>query len=198
MDERTNWKKLLAVALLYPLTFPFASFAILHALLFRSYGAFDAASKFLSLVPGKVGECVRAAYYFQTLARCSYDVAVGFGSFLSDPRSKIGGQVTIGDYCVIDSRTVIGDGAQIRSRVSILPPARRYSGWRGWVKPREEITIGARSVIGQAAIVMADVEEAAVITPGQVVAAPVWDDGAVPATEPLRDDARRNQQAALL
>lgn len=197
MDESTPCKKLVAVALLYPLTFPLASFAILHALIFRSYGVFDAASKLLSLVPGKFGECVRAAYYFQTLSRCSYDVAVGFGSFFSDPRSTIGRQASIGDYCVIDSRTDIGDGARIHSRVSILPPARRYRGWRGWAKPRDAVTIGARSVIGEGAIVMADVVEGDVVAPGQVVAAPVWNEGVLSGIAPLRD-AQRNRQAALL
>src|SRR4051812_11461517 len=61
------------------LSFPFALLSIFG----RLEAMFGMFAQAFSLVPGLVGDYMRAAYYFQTLDACSLQTRISFGSFFA-------------------------------------------------------------------------------------------------------------------
>ena len=163
-------------------TWPLAqSASILHK--WRgSEALFDTFAKLLSLLPGKVGQYVRASFYIQTLSTCHADVVVAFGAFFSHPTARIGRSVSIGSYSIVGNAD-IGDRVQIASRVSILS-GRHQHGDTGQLSEHgalnlEMIDIGEESWLGEGAIVMASVGRRCIVGAGSVVTKPVADGLAV-------------------
>ena len=76
-----------------------------------------------ALVPGIVGDFLRAAFYRLTLRECSIDTVIAFGTFFSRRDACVSHNVCIGSYCVI-GRARIGARTQIASHVEI--PSGRY------------------------------------------------------------------------
>ena len=156
----------------------------------RSETAFDSAAKFLSIVPGRIGSGLRAAFYTQTLRRCSPDVAVGFGSFFSHMPTEVGRDVRIGSYCIVGT-TVIGDDVEIDDRVSVLSGRHQHGGGgRGMAGKHNEVRyetlcIGNGTRIKSGAIVMADVGARCVVESGSTVTKPL-PDGSVVTGNPAR------------
>lgn len=131
-----------------------------------------------ALIPGIVGDYLRAAYYRLTLREASLDVRISFGSFFAHPQVVLARDVYIGPYCVI-GRARIGERTQIASHVQILSGryqhARdkegRISGSRE--EAFTETAIGADCWIGAAAIVMAGLGAGTTIGAGAVVTKPI-------------------------
>lgn len=160
-------------------TWPFAQpAAILHK--WRgSEALFDFSAKLFSLVPGKIGQYLRASFYMQTLAGCHADLAMAFGSFFSRPTARVGRAVTIGSYSILGTAD-IGDGAQIASRVSIL--SGRHQHGDGASGPEHDsvkyarVSVGEGCWVGEGAIVMASIGARCIVGAGAVVTKAFEDD----------------------
>jgi virginiamycin A acetyltransferase len=140
-----------------------------------------------ALLPGIVGDYLRAAYYTMTLTSCAIDFRIGFGSYFAHPQAKVAPEVGIGAYCVI-GRANLERRCRIASFVQILSGANPHiRDGAGELQPGQqvEIRIGANCWIGAAAIVMADIGSGTTIAAGSVVGAPV-PDGATVAGNPAR------------
>jgi virginiamycin A acetyltransferase len=161
-------KTLQAVFLL--LAFPMA----LLSLFGRIEEIFRFFAQYCALAPGLPGDYLRIAFYRLTLAECSIDSRIQFGSFFAHPQATVGRSVYIGSYCVL-GRTAIGDRTQIASQVQILSGKRQHArdeagrmlGSEHGVF--EQVSIGADCWIGAGAIVMADVGKGSTIGAGSVV-----------------------------
>ena len=131
-----------------------------------------------ALVPGKLGDYIRVAFYKLTLQQCSLDSCVSFGTFFAHPDAILGAHVYIGSYCVL-GRTIIGERTQIASGVQILSGKQQHSrDASGRVTGSEQgtftvVTIGADCWIGAAAIVMTDIGAGSTVGAGSVVTKPI-------------------------
>jgi acetyltransferase-like isoleucine patch superfamily enzyme len=128
-----------------------------------------------SLVPGIIGAYLRAAYFFVSSSQSSWEVHIGFGSFLSHRSAFIGRHVAIGSYCVIGCAN-IGEGVMIASRVSIPSGKRQHLDELGRLSNDlvlDKVSIGDNSWIGEGAIVLASVGGDCIISAGTVVTSDV-------------------------
>ena len=130
------------------------------------------------LVPSIIGDYLRIAYYKLTLAECSLEARIQFGSFFAHPQAKVGRGVYIGSYCVL-GHTTIGERTQIASGVQILSGRRQHArGAGGRMQGSDhgeftEVVIGADCWIGASAIVMAEVGAGSTVGAGAVVVQPI-------------------------
>lgn len=134
-------------------------------------GVFVGLSQFLALIPGYVGTCLRAAYYYASLEKCSWEIHVGFGSIFTHRGASLGPNVSMGAYCVI-GHADIGGGAMLASRISIPSGKRQHIDESGRFSstPRfDRVAIGSGCWIGEGAIIMADVGANSIVSAGAVV-----------------------------
>jgi acetyltransferase-like isoleucine patch superfamily enzyme len=181
--------KRIIVYCMYVLVWPFGLLSHLTYKWFGSETVFDFSAKFLSLIPGKTGQYIRAAFYKMTLTECHYDLMVGFGSFFSHPTAKVGRQVGMGSFTIVGT-AVLGDGILIGSRVSVLSGKYQHGSYLPGKTPPgegryETVTIGAGSWIGEGAIVMASLGQHCMVSAGSVVTKPA-PDGVVAVGNPAR------------
>lgn len=123
------------------------------------------------MLPGFPGQWLRGAYYFGTLERCSWETHIGFGSLFTHRSAIVGARVSTGAYCVIGS-AAIGADVMIGSRVSIPSGKRQHLDDRGTladITRFDQVSVGARSWVGEGAIIMADVGECSIVSAGAVV-----------------------------
>jgi virginiamycin A acetyltransferase len=178
----------LLLVVLKVLLAPLIGACALERRLGRGEHVFAACGELLALAPGWPGSMLRQAFYSSTLTACADRAHIGFGTLIVHRGASVGRDVYIGSYGIIGT-ACIGDGAKIASRVSILSgrhqhhPAGGEAGMR--VPTFSPITIGARCWIGERAVVMASVGQAAVVGAGSVVVREV-PDGATVAGNPAR------------
>lgn len=131
------------------------------------YGPFLFGARLLSLIPGRSGQYLRAGFYSGTLAYCPCDVAVGFLAFIESPMVRLGHGVYIGSFSTV-GLSVIEDNVLLASRVVV-----------GSMRERDPVPlrIGARSWVGESALVLADVGQGATVGAGCVVTQAVPDAG---------------------
>lgn len=166
----------------------FGSYLIRHALL--GDRAFRGSSQWLSIIPGLIGDYLRAEFYRLTLARCGAELQISFGTLFSSPAATIGDNVYIGAYCVI-GKADIGSDVLLGSNVHLLSGQRQHgtadleTAIR--LQPGEpaRIRVGRDTWIGNGAIVMANVGSKCVIGAGSVVASEL-PDLAIAAGNPAR------------
>jgi virginiamycin A acetyltransferase len=157
-------------------------FGLLSHLTYKWFGnerAFDFSAKLLSLVPGRIGQYIRTAFYKMTLAECHYDLLVGFGSFFAHPTARAARRVGMGSFTIVGTAN-IGEGVLIGSRVSVLSGKYQHGGFLHGAPPSAEghfetVTIGAGSWIGEGAIVMASLGQHCMVSAGSVVTKPAPD-----------------------
>jgi len=171
--------KRLIVYSLFPFVWPLGLMSWLPYKLFRSEVAFDFFSKLLSLIPGKLGQYTRTAYYKMTLTECHYDLMVGFCSFFSHPTARVGRKVGMGSFSIVGACN-IGDNVMISSRVSVSGQKHLH----GNTMPAdaslrkvqdEAIMIGDGCWIGEGAVVQASLGRQCVVSAGSVVVNPSQD-----------------------
>ena len=134
-------------------------------------GLFGLGAQFLAFFPGLPGVYLRGAYYFATLNRCSWETHVGFGSIFTHRSGALAPRASMGAYCVI-GHAHIGAGAMIGSRVSIPSGRRQHLDDDGKLTSTtrfETIDIGARTWVGEGAIIMANVGCDCIVSAGAVV-----------------------------
>lgn len=139
---------------------------------------FGACTATLSLVPGKLGDYLRLAFYRFTLQKCSCDACFSFGVLIAHRTAEIGRHVTIGARSILGTVT-IDDHVLIGSRVSITSGGRQHN----VDDPTKNITedapvydrvrVGSNTWIGEGAVVLADVGSRCVVAAGSVVFRPV-------------------------
>ena len=134
-------------------------------------GVFSFFAQFLAPWPGLPGSYLRCAYYFGTLEGCSWECHVGFGSILTHRGGSMASQASMGAYCVV-GHARIGPEAMIGSRVSIPSGRRQHiddAGKLTSVGRYETVSIGARTWVGEGAIIMANVGSDCIVSAGAVV-----------------------------
>ena len=152
----------------------------LVALIDNEDDAFHYASQLLSLVPGRVGIYLRAAFYQMTLETCGPDNCVQFGTVLSHSGTRLGcniyfglnaniGLCSIGDDCLIGGDSHILSGKKMHRIDDPNVPIKAAGGFF------DRVTIGANTWIGNGSQIMSDVGQGCVIGAGSVVARPIPD-----------------------
>jgi len=164
--------KALAMAVGLMLVAPLLLLAWLEKSCSRSEEVFTGCAQLLALVPGLPGVLLRGAYYFGTLARCSWEVRLGFGSHLTHRGARLGARVSTGSFCVI-GHAEIGDDVMMASRVSIPSGKRQHLDEQGRLSSSaarfDTVRIGSHSWVGEGAIIMADVGAWSIVSAGAVV-----------------------------
>ena len=164
----------LAAALVVP---ALASYYIRRSI-FGADRAILGSTQALSIIPGVVGQYLRAAFLRRTLAYCSANVTVEFGTLFSQAGTRIDDNVYIGPMChiglahierdvLIGAAVHIPSGPHTHGTTDTNVPIREQPG------RSDMITIGVGSWVGSAAVVMADVGPNTVIGAGSVVTKPI-------------------------
>ncbi len=136
--------------------------------------AFQGASQFCSLFPGKIGTLLRAAFYRLSLQNTSQKTSIAFLTTFSNTKAKIASHVSIGsqcnigyadiaENCILSSQVCITSGKNQHSFDDIDTPIRLQDG------AYNKVSIGENCWIGAGAIVMADIGEGCIIAAGSVV-----------------------------
>lgn len=150
---------------------PLIALAWAEKQLLQGDGLFNLGAQFLAIFPGLPGCYLRGAYYFGTLEGCSWETHVGFGSIFTHRGGSLAGRASMGSYCVI-GHAHIGPGVMIGSRVSMPSGKRQHIDAHGKLTSGsryETISIGARSWVGEGAIIMASVGTDCIVSAGAVV-----------------------------
>ena len=143
-------------------------------LFFRSESIFLACGQLISLIPGKIGIYIRAAFYRFTLEYFHLANHVMFGTLISKMKTRIGKGCVIGAYATI-GLAEIGDGVGIGTKASILSgrhqhnfddPEKGIFEREGTYSP---ICIGNDVLVGEQSIVMANIGEKSILGAGSVV-----------------------------
>ncbi|MCI0683308.1 MAG: hypothetical protein L0Y71_14490 [Gemmataceae bacterium] len=152
----------------------------LEALLSRRNEMFLFWGQSFALAPGLPGKYLRKCFYRLTLDSCAMSCDLGFMSYFSDRRARVGPRVYVG-FGVSVGYAILGEGSLIGSRASILNGGRQHrhgpDGKLTGFDPRtcQLIHVGAETWIGEAAVLMADVGSHCIVAAGSVVSAPVPD-----------------------
>jgi len=159
-----------------------ASLIVLPLALVSAFGRFSVGFQFgaqaVALVPGLLGDFLRASYYRWTLPSFGVNSRIQFGSYFAHPTARVGNGVYIGSYCIL-GKANIGDRTQIASGIQILSGRRQHAreadgGISGSALGAfSEVQIGQNCWIGAGAIVMADVGDGSTVGAGAVVVKPV-------------------------
>lgn len=151
---------------------------------------FQGFSQALSLIPGKIGTYLRAAFYHLACPDTSDEISVGFLTLLSHRDTTIKRGVYIGPQCNIGQCT-IGQNTLVGSGVHILSGSRQHA-FDDTDRPIQEqgghfekIQIGEDCWLGNGAIVLAPIGTQAIVAAGTVVTKTVRD-GDVVAGNPAR------------
>jgi virginiamycin A acetyltransferase len=144
----------------------------------RRLAVFQFWSHLVALLPGPPGNLVRRAFYRLTLDECARKFHVSFGVLFSHRRAAIEQGVYIGPYALIGS-VRLRHGTLIGSRASLLSGGNSHQlGDDGRWLPFDadkmvQIELGPDAWVGEAAVVMANVLEGAVVAAGAVVSSAV-------------------------
>lgn len=150
---------------------PFIVLSWVEKHLSRGEALFTTFAQFLATMPGLPGSYLRAAYYFGTLQRSSWETHVGFGSLFTHRGGSLGRRASLGSYCII-GHAHIGSQVMVGSRVSIPSGKRQHFDDEGNLTSRtkyETVTLGARTWVGEGAIIMANIGSDCVVSAGAVV-----------------------------
>lgn len=150
--------------------------ARLEAALGRGEGVFSGFAELFSMVPGRPGTMLRAAYYAGTLRHASWETSVGFGTVIVHRAASLGRHASLGRFCVIGEAD-IGESVMIGSRVSVPSGRRQHLDDDGRLSADagrfERVAIGAGCWVGDGAVVMADVGAASIVAAGSIVSSPM-------------------------
>ena len=135
---------------------------------------FTSFSQLLSLIPGKTGVYLRAAFYRLACPDTSDEISIGFLTILSHRNTSIGRGVYIGPQCNI-GMCRIGENTLVGSGVHVLSGSRQHS-FEDTSTPIQEqaglfekITIGADCWLGNCSVVMADLADHSIVAAGSVL-----------------------------
>jgi virginiamycin A acetyltransferase len=154
--------------------YPLYGALCLGELLVKTDQPFQGCSQLLSLVPGLPGNYLRQQFYRLTLARCSDDCCIEFGTRLNQRSIEIGNRVYIGTNCCIGVCR-IEDDVLIGSNVDIISGKKQHCFERLDIPMREQggefekIVIGEDSWLGNSSVILANVGKKCIVAAGGVV-----------------------------
>ncbi len=131
-------------------------------------------SQVFSLIPGKPGNYIRAAFYHYTLPACSTDATISFHTLLFQADTRIGAGVYIGPQgnigkCSIGDNTLLGSAVHVMSGKN----QHRFDDLSVPIKDQgglfEQIHIGQDCWIGNGSLIMANIGNQCIIGAGSVV-----------------------------
>jgi virginiamycin A acetyltransferase len=163
--------KLAVFATCLALVAPLIVLAWLEKHLWRGETLFNMFAQFLAIWPGRPGSYLRGAYYFGTLDRCSWETHVGFGSIFTHRGADLGTRASVGSYCVL-GHAHIGAEVMMGSRVSIPSGKRQHIDDEGRLTSSstlDTVIVGARTWVGEGAIIIANVGSGCIVSAGAVV-----------------------------
>jgi virginiamycin A acetyltransferase len=131
----------------------------------------------LALCPGVPGVFLRRAFYRQTLEYCAAECHIGFGAIFTHREVIVERGVYLGCWALVGSAH-LREGTSIGSRASLLSGTELHEYRNGQWTPYDHgklrrVTVGPHALVGEGAIVMADVGLSALVSAGAVVATPV-------------------------
>lgn len=151
---------------------------LLNRCLSNANAALESHSQFISLVPGKIGNYLRNAFYRLTLDHCDPEATICFGVLISSTKARIGrhayiashsclGWVTIEEDVLLAPSVHVLGGPHMHTFDSLNIPIRN--------QPRKPhcVTIGRDSWIGTGTVVLADVSSQVVVGANSTVTKPI-------------------------
>lgn len=165
-------------------------------------GFFVTMSQILSLVPGKFGIYLRAAFYHFACPQTPDDICIGFLTILSQRNTTIGNGVYIGPQSNI-GKCEIGDETLIGSGVHILSGSRQHNFDTPGVSIRnqggayQKIVIGADCWIGNNSVIMANISNYSVVAAGSVVVKDVTEEGVIMGGNPAKRIGNRFKRSSI-
>ena len=177
MQARQTIKRLIKLLFL-ALAFPLYALYRLFALIDPSEATFQAFSQFVSLIPGRTGVFLRAAFYSLVFTDTSDETSIGFMTVFSHADTTLERGVYIGAQCNI-GKCSIGEGTLLGSGVHILSGSRQHN-FSDTDTPIQEqggvfekIRIGRDCWLGNTCVVMAELGDQSIVAAGSVVIKPV-------------------------
>lgn len=165
-------------------------------------GTFQSFSQALSLIPGKVGIYIRAAFYRLACPDTSDEVLIGFLTVLSHRDTSIHEGVYIGPQCnigkcTIGKNTLLGSGVHIlsgnqqhdfsNSKIPIQSQGGKYT----------KIKIGEDCWIGNSAVLLAGVSNKSIVAAGSVLTRPIEELGAIWGGNPAAKISLRDKESDI-
>lgn len=166
------------------LALPLYGLYLLLSFLGNPDGTLQTFSQTLSLIPGKLGIYLRAAFYRLACPDTSDDILVGFLTVLSHRDTTIREGVYIGPQCNIGKCT-IGKNTLLGSGVHILSGSQQHN-FSDPETPIQnqggkytKVKIGEDCWIGNSAVVMAGVSDKSIVAAGSVLTKPIEESGEI-------------------
>ena len=135
---------------------------------------FATCSQLISLLPGKTGSYLRIAFYRFAMKKCHVNSVIHFGTLFSHADTDISEGVYIGPQCNIGMCS-IGKNTLVASGVHILSGKNQHN-FEDLKTPIqqqggnfEKISIGDDCWIGNAAVIMANIGNGAIVAAGSVI-----------------------------
>jgi virginiamycin A acetyltransferase len=158
----------------FVIVLPFYAFLIISESIVKTDQPFQGFSQFFSMLPGVPGNFLRQQFYSLSLAKCSNDCCIEFGTIFSQRGTELGARVYIGancsiGLCRIDNDVMLGSNVDIISGKNqhhfecLDTPMREQGG------EFEKIVIGEDSWLGNSSVVMANVGMKSIVAAGSVV-----------------------------
>lgn len=152
---------------------------------------FHSFSQCLSLIPGKLGIFIRAAFYHFACPDTSEEISVGFLTVLSHRDTSIGTGVYIGSQCNI-GKCSIGSNTLLGSGVHILSGKKQHN-FEDLTLPIQEqggnfvkVAIGEDCWLGNNSVIMANIAEHSIVAAGSVVTKELSASGSIVAGNPAK------------
>ena len=198
MSTKTTVKTLVKTLFLV-LVLPLYLLLELFSLAGNRDGCFQSFSQALSLIPGKTGSYLRAAFYRLACPDTSDDICIGFLTVLSHRDTSIHPGVYIGPQCNIGKCT-IGKNTLLGSGVHILSGNKQhdFSDTSRPIKEQggsfEKISVGGDCWLGNGALVMASLPDHTIVAAGSVMTQSAPESWLIYAGNPAR--ARKSRKPA--
>ncbi len=168
--------KRIVLALSFIVALPFWALFTISGYIFDNSELFLGMSHLLSLVPGKIGSYIRAAFLRLVTGSGDDNLYVGFLTTFSNKNVKFGKNVYIGAHCIIGWAD-IGNDVMIGSGIHVLSGRRQHPTETEGRNEAEGVfsrtLIDRNSWIGSMSTIMADIGSNSVIGAGSVVVKPI-------------------------
>lgn len=135
---------------------------------------FQSFSQLLSLIPGKIGVYLRAAFYRLACTNTSDETCIGFLTLLSHQDTTFGKGVYIGPGCNV-GKCSIGENTLLGSGVHVLSGSRQHNFGDPETPIKEQggqfekVSIGNDCWLGNNSIVMVSLADKTLVAAGSVV-----------------------------
>ncbi len=157
----------------------------------KSDGVFQSYSQVLSLLPGKTGVYIRAAFYRLATPGTSDEISIGFLTILSHRDTTISRGVYVGPQsnigkCSIGENTLLGSGVHILSGNQQHDFSRVDRTIQEQPGIFRKIKIGQDCWLGNSSVILADVADRSVIAAGSICVKKIDAPGSIFAGNPAK------------